>query len=457
MKRSFVLFTVLLVLVAFTDIHAAGRKDKKKKDTEKVEKLSKYDKLFKGKKVDTKKGFMTLHLVNGKIYFELPVSLLGREFLLGSKIVETSDMGSGTVGLMGTRPKHFAFSLQDSTLMMCEISRNGQLPLYSDSSEEGVQEAIRMNSIHPLINSFPVLAYNADSTAIVFDMTDFLVGHDEDMTPFSSGKRTQEYGRAGIAPEFKKDLSYVVSTKAFEDNVSVVSCLGYWFDLVMGGQYVISKSEPLTAKVNRTFMLLPEHPTMRPRLADPRVGISTSACENMTTKVDRSVERHYMERWDIQPADVEAYRQGKLTEPVKPIVFYLDPNFPKAWRAHVAQGVLDWNKAFEAIGFKNAIQVKDYPTNEPEFDPDNMKYNTIRYVPTGVVTMMKDAAWVDPRNGEIRNASLFLFHDLLKWNNIQRFVQTSQVDEGARHLKLSDELQGESIRAVVRHVIGHMF
>ena len=455
MKRSFVLFTVLLVLVAFADIHAAGRKDKKKKDTEKVEKLSKYDKLFKGKKVDTKKGFMTLHLVNGKIYFELPVSLLGREFLLGSKIVETSDVGSGTVGLMGTRPKHFAFSLQDSTLMMCEISRNGQLPLYSDSSEEGVQEAIRMNSIHPLINSFPVLAYNADSTAIVFDMTDFLVGHDEEMTPFSSGKRTQEYGRAGIAPEFKKDLSYVVSTKAFEDNVSVVSCLGYWFDLVMGGQYVISKSEPLTAKVNRTFMLLSEHPTMRPRLADPRVGISTSACENMTTKVDRSVERHYMERWDIQPADVEAYRQGKLTEPVKPIVFYLDPNFPKAWRAHVAQGVLDWNKAFEAIGFKNAIQVKDYPTNDPEFDPDNMKYNTIRYVPTGVVTMMKDASWVDPRNGEIRNASLFLFHDLLKWNNIQRFVQTSQVDEGARHLKLSDELQGESIRAAVRHEIGH--
>ena len=88
--------------------------------------------------------------------------------------------------------------------------------------------------------------------------------------------------------------------------MSVVSCLGYWFDLAVGGQYIISKSEPLTAKVNRTFMLLPEQPTMRPRLADPRVGIATSVRENMTTKVDRAVETHYMQRWDIQPVDIKA-------------------------------------------------------------------------------------------------------------------------------------------------------
>ena len=456
MKRGFILFAVLLVLVAFTDTYATGRKDKKKEKTEKVEKLSKYDKLFKGKKVDTKKGFMTLHLVNDKIYFEMPLSLLDREFLLGSKIMETTDMGSGIIGLMGTDPKHFTFSLQDSTLMMHELSRPNQTPLYSDSDEAGVQEAIRMNSIRPIISSFPVMAYNADSSAVVFDMTDFLVGHDEDMTPFCSGKRTREYGRAGQYVEFKKELSYVVSTKAFEDNVSVVSCLGYWFDLAVGGQYIISKSEPLTAKVNRTFMLLPEQPTMRPRLADPRVGIATSVRENMTTKVDRAVETHYMQRWDIQPVDIKAYQQVKLTEPVKPIVFYLDPNFPQSWRSYIVQGVLDWNKAFEAIGFKNTLQVREYPTDDPEFDPDNMKYNTIRYVPTGVMTMMKDASWVDPRNGELRNASLFLYHDLLKWNNIQRFVQTSQLDAGARHLKLSDELQGEAIQAAVRHEVGHM-
>ena len=184
MKRGFILFAVLLVLVAFTDTYATGRKDKKKEKTEKVEKLSKYDKLFKGKKVDTKKGFMTLHLVNDKIYFEMPLSLLDREFLLGSKIMETTDMGSGIIGLMGTDPKHFTFSLQDSTLMMHELSRPNQTPLYSDSDEAGVQEAIRMNSIRPIISSFPVMAYNADSSAVVFDMTDFLVGHDEDMTPF---------------------------------------------------------------------------------------------------------------------------------------------------------------------------------------------------------------------------------------------------------------------------------
>lgn len=455
MKRSFILFMIILGLVAFTGASAAGKKDKKKGKTQKTEKLSKYDKLFQGKQVDTKRGFLTLHMVGGKIYFEMPVSLLGREFLLGSKIVETTDQGSGIVGLMGTRPKHFTFMVQDSTLMMREVSRSGQSLLYSDSDEEGVQEAIRINSIQPIVESFSILAYNADSTAVVFDMTDYLVGHNDDMTPFCYGKRAREYGRAGQYVEFKKELSYLVSTKAFDDNVSVVSCLGYWFDLAIGGQYVISKSEPLTAKVNRTFMLLPEVPEMRPRLADPRIGISTSVMDNMTTKVDGSKETHYMERWNLQPVNVEAYKRGELTEPVKPIIFYLDPNFPRVWRQSIVDGVCDWNEAFETAGFKNVVQVRDYPKDDAAFDPDNMKYNTIRYVPLGVVTMMRDASWVDPRTGEIRNASLFLYHDLLKWNNIQRFVQTAQVDGGARHLKLSDELQGEAIRAAVRREIGY--
>ena len=458
MKKSCILLVMLLLTVAVMDVQAMDRRKKKqeKEKTEEVKKLSKYEKLFDGKQVETKKGCLTLHRVEDKIYFEMPVALLGREFLLGSKVVRTTDLGSGIVGLMGVTPKHFRFVMEDSTLYMQEISRKGKLPLFSDSPEEGVQEAIRVNSLEPIVKSFPVLAYNADSSAVVFDMTEWMLSHDDDMNPFCYGKRAQEYGRGSVAVNFKRELSYLVGMKAFEDNVSVASCLSYWFNLTVGGGAMLSRDEPLTAVVNRTFVLLPEEPTMRPRQADPRIGIATSARENMTTKVDRSVETHYMTRWNVQPKDEAAYRAGELTEVAQPIVFYLDPNFPQAWKSYIAAGVLDWNKAFEAIGLKDVLQVRDYPTDDPEFDPDNLKYNTIRYVPTGVLTMMKDARWVDPRTGEIRNASLFLYHDLLKWNNIQRFVQTAQVDPDARHVKQPEAMQGESIRCAVRHEVGHI-
>lgn len=447
---------LLLALGAGGDASAAGKKkDRKKKGAEKTEKVSRYDKLFKDKKVQTAKGMMTLHLVDGKkVYFEMPVTLLGREFLLGSKIMETTDQGSGTVGLMGQDPEHIRFSLTDSTLRMSLVSGPKRALLCSDSEEEGVQEGMRINNIEPVVQSFKVLAWNADSTALVFDMTSYLVAHNENLVPMSSGKRTLEYGRAGQAVNYQEKLSYPVSVKAFEDNVSVVSSLTYYFDLVAGGRYVISKDEPLTAKANRVLLLLPEKPAMQPRPGDPRIGINTVARENITTRVDRAGTLHNMTRWDIRPADPEAWKRGEKVEPAKPLVFYLDPNFPASWRQPIIDGVCDWNRAFEAIGLKNVLRVEDYPKDDPAFDPDNMKFNTIRYAPVGLLTTMQDASWADPRSGEIRNASLFLFHDLLLWNNIQRFLHTAQVDPRVRTMKLPDEVMGETIRCAVRREIG---
>ena len=458
MMNRLLIFCITLLLSAGVVADACAtdkKKERKKKGTEKTEKLSRYDKLFKDKKVQTAKGMLTLHLVDGqKVYFEMPTELLGREFLLGSKITETTDQGSGTVGLMGQSPEHIRFSLTDSIVRISLVSGDKRALLYSDSEEEGVQEGMRINNIEPVVQSFKVMAWNADSTALVFDMTSYLVAHNENLVPMSRGKRTVEYGHVGQMINFQEKLSYPVSVKAFEDNVSIVSSLTYYFDLVAGGRYVISKDEPLTAKANRVLMLLPEKPAMRPRPADPRIGINTVDRENMTTKVDRSETVHFMTRWDVAPSDLKAYARGEKVEPAKPIVFYLDPNFPATWRQPIIDGVCDWNRAFEAIGLKNVLRVEEYPTDDPEFDPDNMKYNTIRYAPVGMMTAMQDASWADPRSGEIRNASLFLFHDLLLWSNIQRFLLTSQVDSRVRTMKLPDEVMGETIRCSVRREIG---
>ena len=119
---------------------------------------------------------------------------------------------------------------------------------------------------------------------------------------------------------------------------------------------------------------------MRWRLADPRVGYFVSSFQHMGMDVDRTTRTYFMHRWNLEPKDMEKFKQGELVEPVKPIVFYVDNTFPVSWRNAIHEGIREWNKAFERIGFKNAVQSKDFPTNDPEFDPDNLKYSCVRYV-----------------------------------------------------------------------------
>ena len=454
MRRFLIICLAAVFTLPAADANTIFWKKKKDKTEKKEKKLSKYEKLFKDKKVETSKGLLTLHFVDKKkLLVEFPVSLMGREFLLGSKVVETSDMGNGPAGTMSYTPRHIKFAVVDSTLYMKEVSRPGQNMIFSSSANQNMQEGLKKNSLSTIVDAFTIAAFNKDSSAVVVDMTSYFVSHTENMNPFSSGKRTMEYGSGRQAVKFKDDLSYLMGVKAFGDNVSIISKLTYLMNLSVGGQ-LVSVDEPVSMTVNRTLLLLPEKPQMRPRLADPRIGIGTVAMENMGTEVDGSRMEHRMKRWNLEVSDVDKYKRGELTKPKKPIVFYMDPNFPVSWRAAVKAGVNDWNKAFEAIGFKDAIQVKDFPKDDPDFDPDNLKYSTIRYVPTGVVTTMKDASFADPRTGEIMNASLYLYHDLLKWNNIQRFVQTSQVDPDARHLRLPDDLMSETLRCAVRREVG---
>jgi len=205
------------------------------------------------------------------------------------------------------------------------------------------------------------------------------------------------------------------------------------------GLMVIKKDEPMTVKVTRTILLLPEE-AMRPRLADSRIGIFLTDMSRINGKKDKIEDFSVINRWNIQPKDMEAWKRGELVEPAKPIVFYLDDAFPALWREPIRRGVLRWNKAFEKIGFKNVMHIEDFPKDDPEFDPDNLKYSCIRYVPAAVANAM-GPSWVDPRSGEIINASVLMYNDVVKLAANWRFVQTAQVDERVRGKELPEVLK----------------
>ena len=399
---------------------------------------------------------ITLHKVDGKLYFEFPLSLLGRDMLLGSTVSSISDNSNALVGQKNQTPLHVAFTMTDSMVYLCEVTNPSRAQIFSQSKDKNIGEAMKKGTRLPIMEGFAVKAYNADSTAVVFETTKFFVSDDSRMDPFDPYGKKVYYGQGTRRKRFQSELSYVGDIKAFSDNVSVTSSLSYLQDIALYGMFVLVMDEPVTVGVNRSLVLLPEEPTMRPRLADPRIGYFVSGKEVITDEQDGVKDVYYINRWDLQPKDVEAYKRGELVEPMKPIVYYVDDAFPNEWKAAIHAGVRIWNKAFEKIGFKNAVQVRDFPTadEDPDFDPDNLKYSCIRYSPVTTMNAM-GPSWVDPKTGEILNASVLIYNDVVKLNNMWRFTQTAQIDPRVRAKKMPKEVMDESLEYVVAHEIGH--
>ena len=241
--------------------------------------------------------------------------------------------------------------------------------------------------------------------------------------------------------------------KAFEDNVSIKSILSYLVTTKAMGMLTVKKDDPLTTHVTCTLLLLPEN-KMRPRITDSRLGIFLGNKVYVSMEEDGIQKYSVANRWRLEPKDMEAWKQGKLVEPVKPIVYYLDNTFPESWKEPLREGILRWNAAFEKIGFKNVVQVRDFPLDDPEFDPDNLKYSCVRYIPSTTANAM-GPSWVDPSTGEIINASVLIYNDVIRLINRWRFVQTAQVDPRVRAKKMPDDVVKESLAYVIAHEVGH--
>ena len=448
MKKLYLLLLVALC-GAMISPAVAKKKNKKKASTEattkKEKKETKYDKLFKDKKVTTAKGFITLHKLDNKIYFELPIKVMNRDILLGSTIVETTDNQFGCVGEKSGDPFLIRFVQRDSTITL----RRVQAGQFSEDRE--IKKRLVSSTMPAIAETFEIKAYNNDSTAVVFDMTDYLLSDKKNLSPFSPYSMMEMMG-ADISKDFEKESSFIQGVKGFEDNVSIRSLLTYKISVGMKGNYAVKKM-PFTAVMNRSFILLPEQP-MRPRYADPRIGIFEHSVVEFASEGRRLRTRHIAHRWNLEPSDSAAYLRGELVEPKKPIVFYIDDTFPLSWNKYIHKGVEVWQKAFEKIGFKNAIIAKDFPKDDPNFDPENIKYSCIRYAPSTVANAM-GPSWTDPRSGEIIQASVYMYHDVLKLLHNWKFVQTAQVDPKARAAVFDEETMGASLRYVASHEIGH--
>lgn len=447
MKKIWIALLAFSMLGASISANEPFFKRKKSKKKEVVEKeKTPYDKLFLSDHSKAE-GFITVHKVKEKIYFELPLSLLRREMLLGSTVTEISDNKNAIIGSKPTEPIHFRFHKLNNKVCLSAIQTDN----VSNDKDERLKAAIEMSNIDAILQAFDIAAYNNDSTAIVFEVTEFFVGDNKLMPPFDKFSVNTSGGRKRTT-SFQSNRSFIDGFKAFKDNISVRSSLNYTYSLT-GGKGGDIKDEPFTAKVTRSIVLLDSVP-YRPRLMDSRIGIFPTIKKEYSATKQTMRPVYYANRWRLEPSDLEGYLAGKKVTPVKPIVFYIDSCFPESWKKSIFEAVNQWNQPFEKIGFIQAIQAKEFPKDDPEFDPDNLKYSCIRYAPVAIENAM-GPSWVDPRSGEILNASVYLYHDVIKLLNNWLFIQTAQADERVRHKIIPRVVMDDALRYVVSHEVGH--
>lgn len=405
------------------------------KPSDKDKKIKAYDKVIT-KDAVSDSGLFIVHRIDEKYFYEIPKVQLGKELLLVSRIAKTPQVGYGGEE---NNTEVVRWERKYDKIMLRTIS---YVNVAADSSP--ISRAVKAANFEEIIRAFPIQAYNRDSSAVVIEVTDMFTSDVGILTPGRSVR--QEYKMGGV----DKDRSYIDYVKSFPTNIEVENVLTFSAETPSQN----SASKTMTFTMHHSMVALPEKP-MLPRLADPRVGFFALRQTDYSRPEPEAVSREYILRWRLEPKDTAAFLRGELVEPIKPITYYIDPATPVQWRPWLKKGVEDWNPAFEAAGFKNAVRCIDPPTpqEDPDWSPEDARYSVIRYYPSPVENAYGPNIH-DPRTGEIIESDIGWFHNIMKLQTGWYFSQAVS-DPKSRKIPFSDSLMGELIRFVAAHEFGH--
>lgn len=412
------------------------KKNKKKETTEEVSKTD-FEKIASESNL-VSRGMFNVYAQDGKYYFEIPVSLLQRDMLVVNKLqrvpFELNDAGVNRGTNYETQMIRFEWNKEEKKIRVRQ-SR----PLPESPENDAITRSVRDNFISPLIADFKLEACNADSTSVIIQINDIYDGSETSIN--------NVFDNINLGTSAVKDLSRIMSIKAFPNNIVATSELT---TKVHEGMSAVN----VTVEVSSSLVLLPEKPMMG-RLDDPKVGYFTKDLLYFSDSQQKTEEKKYITRWRLEPKpeDREAYLRGELVEPEKPIVFYIENSTPYRWRKYIKQGIEDWQVAFERAGFKNAIIAKELPDSIAA-NADDINYSVVTYAASSKANAMGPSI-LDPRSGEILEADIMWWHNVISMVQEWITVQTGAIDPKARGTKLPDEMMGDAIRFVACHEVGH--
>lgn len=401
-------------------------------------------------KAKTQAGLFTVHKVNEDYFFEIPESILGREFMSVTRSIKTPS-GAGYGGEQLNRQ-----------VLRWEKGPNNKLFLRavlhinaSGDSTKPIMEAVRNSNVEPIAQAFDIKAIK-DGNSYVINVNDFF-NSDHQLVSLSPATK-RRYSLGGI----QKDRSFISSMKSFPINTEVRTVKTFASNLPpSSGSNSVTQLPAgastgfVTIEMNVSMILLPEKP-MRKRLFDSRVGFFANGYTVYGEESQRADREVFAVRWRLEPKpeDVEKMKRGELVEPIKPIVYYIDPATPVKWRKYLKQGVEDWQVAFEQAGFKNAILAKEVPEGDTTISTEDARYSFIRYFASDIQNAYGPNVH-DPRTGEILESHIGWYHNVMNLLTNWYTIQTAAVDPRARKKEFDDELMGELVRFVAAHEVGH--
>ncbi len=388
-------------------------------------------------KAKTDNGLFKVHRLDNKYFYEIPDSLFGREMLVVTRYAKTPTV-DGSYGGEELNEQVWQWEKRDKQVFI-------RVPSYDNIAAEGtpMYESVRNSNLAAVLASFDIKAYNRDSNSVVIEVTD-LYQKDVQSLGLPPQRRTQYK-----ITTMDESRTYVDTIKSFPINIEVRSLKTYKANDAPGDKTLGS----MTVEIHNSMLLLPKVP-YKARFGDDRVGYFGQSQTDYGVDAQRAEVTRYIHRWKLEPKDPAAYKRGELVEPKKQIVYYLDPATPLKWRPYLIAGVKDWNVAFEAAGFKNAITCLEAPTNDPDWSPEDARYSVIRYFASNIANAYGPHI-SDPRSGEIMESDIGWYHNVMNLVRNWFFVQTAAINPEARTPKFKDEVMGQLVRFVSSHEVGH--
>lgn len=394
-------------------------------------KMKAYEKVITDK-AKTKSGMFKVHEVDDKIFFEIPRVEMGKEILWYAELAGVTT-GTGYLGSAASE-RVIRFTRRNDNIYLRLVDYS----IRHTGDDEALKLGLQESSIEPIVMAFDIQTESTDGDPVI-EVTKLFTGDPGDLSVKGAmGAQTIDASR-----------SYIDSIKAFPENISIRSFLT--MNGARGGGFAGSAQANSTSRsvlVHFNLVELPEKPMMG-RLADSRVGYFGVRFQSYGSPKGRVVDETYINRHRLEKKNPNQ----AVSEPVKPIIYYISREVPTRWRNYIKQGIEDWQPAFEQAGFKNAIIAKDAP-DDPDWDPEDARHSVIRWAPNDTQNAMGPSV-ADPRSGEVLSSHVIMWHNILAINESWYFAQVAPLDKRAQKLPFPDQLMGELVRYVTAHEVGH--
>jgi hypothetical protein len=381
----------------------------------------------------THRGLFVTHRVGDRLLFEIPPSALNVDMLQVGRFARAAatsnpsrqdDFGGDQFSERPIRWERIGNRI---------LLRSPSYAIVADSTLS-IHRAIENASYAAIIAAFDVLAYGPDSAAVI-DVTRLFT--------------TSVPEFAALRGKIDPQRSFVQRVVAFPDNVEIEAT--QTVEPTPSQLTSASRTSVLARSVlaHWSIVRLPTHP-MRPRLADDRIGFYSRGPVDFGADEDHAVQRHYIARWRLE----KKFPDSAVSEPVHPIIYYIDPATPDRWKPWIRKGVEDWQPAFETAGFRHAIVAMDPPANDPDWSAEDIRHTVIRWMPSTTENAYSDGTR-DIRTGELLNGSIRVFHNIMNITRDWYLTQVAPLDPRVQQPQFPDSLMGRLLEYIVSHEVGH--